>query len=404
MTSHASTPNKPLSLAEFVLLLAFMISILALSIDAMLPALDDIARDFELENPNDAQLVISSMFLGFAFGQIAAGPLSDCFGRKPIIYLGYIIFITGCLISMVTDNYTLMLVGRVLQGLGAAAPRIVGIALVRDGYEGRSMARIMSIVMAIFIIVPAIAPAIGQGILTFAEWPAIFGMLLVVAVLAFIWFALRQPETLKSEDTRVFTFTSVWLGIVEAFSYRALTGYMICSGLIFGAFVGYLNSAQQIFEDIYQTGDLFAIYFGIAALAIGVSSVINSLLVMKYGMRYLSQMALIALSITSLMFFIYGVLVGGVPDFWTFMTWLLVAFFCLGILIGNFNAMAMEPVGYMAGLGAAVNGAFSTFISLPFGWAIGAAYNETILPLVGGFAVLSFATLFVMAWTERGEG
>lgn len=243
-----SPPQKPLPIAEFVSLLAFMISILALSIDAMLPALGDIARDLELENPNDVQLVVSSMFLGFAIGQIVAGPLSDCYGRKPVIYGGYLIFIAGCLLAMFTSSFTMMLIGRVLQGLGAAAPRIVGIALVRDGYDGRAMARIMSIVMAIFILVPAIAPAIGQGILLFAPWRAIFAMLLCVALLAFAWLALRQPETLPADAKRVLSVAGIWDGIREALRYRALAGYMTCSGFIFGAFLGYLSTAQQVFQ------------------------------------------------------------------------------------------------------------------------------------------------------------
>lgn len=397
-----SPPQKPLSIAEFVSLLAFMISILALSIDAMLPALGDIARDLELENPNDVQLVISSMFLGFAIGQIVAGPLSDCYGRKPVIYAGYFIFIAGCLLAMFTTSFAMMLIGRVLQGLGAAAPRIVGIALVRDGYEGRAMARIMSIVMAIFILVPAIAPAIGQGILLFAPWRAIFGMLLCVALMAFTWFALRQPETLASNSRRTLTLGGIWVGIREALKYRALAGYMTCSGLIFGAFLGYLNTAQQVFQVTYQTGDWFAIYFGAAALAIGAASIFNSRVVVWLGMRYLSQRALLVLAACSAAFLVFALLLDGVPPLWSFMIWLMVSTFCLGMLFGNFNALAMEPVGHMAGLGAAVNGSFSTFLALPFGWAIGAAFDGTVLPMIAGFAILSIATLAVMGWTEQG--
>jgi len=395
-------PSKTLDQTEFVSLLAFMISILALSIDAMLPALGDIGRDLGVSNPNRPQLVISAMFFGFAIGQMIAGPLSDCYGRKPIIYLGYVVFIIGCLISLVTSSFEAMLFGRVLQGLGAAAPRIVGIAIVRDGYEGRAMARIMSIVMAIFILVPTIAPAVGQGIMWLSGWRAIFAMLLAVAVVAFVWFAIRQPETLRAEDTRQFSFAGVWQGIVEALSYRALLGYMTAAGLVFGAFLGYLNTAQQIFQVTYQVGDLFAVYFAIASLAIGAASILNSRWVVRLGMRYLSWRALLMTSVLSFLFLVMVFAYDGVPPFWSFMTWLLAILFCMGLMFGNFNALAMEPVGHMAGLGAAVHGAFSTLVSLPFGWAIGAAFDGTIIPLVSGFAILGVVTLFVMWWTERG--
>lgn len=396
-------PTKPLALPEFVTMLAMMISILALSIDAILPAFDQISTDLNLKNPNDAQLVLSSMFIGFAIGQILAGPLSDSFGRKPIIYLGYVIFIVGCLISMMATEFSFMLFGRVLQGLGAAAPRIVSIALVRDDYEGREMARIMSIVMAIFILVPAIAPAIGQGVLIVSDWRSIFTLLLVMAIIAFAWFALRQPETLTTDNQRKFSIKNIISGVHEVLQFRIVTGYTIASGIIFGAFLGYLNSAQQIFQTTYQTGDLFAVYFGAAALAIGAASIFNSKVVMKFGMRYMTWRALIYMTIISFIFLLIVIATDGVPNLWLFMTWLLLAFFCCGILFGNFNALAMEPIGHMAGLGAAVVGSLSTFISIPMGWAVGAQFTGTVTPLVLGFTVFGCLSVIVIWWTERGS-
>ena len=394
-------PSKRLSLPEFVTLLAMMTSIMALSIDAILPALGEISRELQLANDNDAQLVVSSMFLGFAVGQIIAGPLADSFGRKPIIYLGYVIFILGCLMSLFSSSFAVMLLGRVLQGLGAAAPRIVGIALVRDCYEGRAMARIMSIVMAIFILVPAIAPAIGQGIMLIASWRAIFVLLLVMAIIAFIWFIFRQPETLPKQARRPFSFEKILMGIREIAGYRAVTGYTLAAGVIFGAFLGYLSSAQQVFQTTYDTGQWFAVYFGGAALSIGAASVFNSYFVMQLGMRYLTWWSLSILTAISCIFLGVDFVFGGVPPLWSFMVWLLAAFFCIGILFGNFNALAMEPIGHMAGLGAAVIGSVSTFISLPLGWAIGASFNGTATPLVLGFTVLGATSLVIVRWTER---
>lgn len=395
-------PEKPLGIPEFVTLLAMMVSILALSIDAMLPALDQIGRDLAVAKANDVQLVISAMFLGFAAGQLVAGPLSDCYGRKPVIYGGYVIFIAGCLLAMFAMSFEMLLAGRVLQGLGAAAPRIVSMALVRDCYEGRAMARIQSIVMAIFILVPAIAPAAGQGVLLVADWRAIFGLLLVMALIAFIWFALRQPETLAMDARRTFSLRNIAGGIMEAVSYRAMTGYTIAAGIIFGAFLGYLSSAQQIFQQAYQTGELFVFYFGGVALAIGAASVFNSKVVMNLGMRCMTWRALGGLAAVSIAFLPLVMTWNGLPPLWMFVAWLVLAFFCVGILFGNFNALAMEPVGHMAGLGAAIVGSVSTFVSLPLGWAVGHAYDGTVLPLVGGFAVLALISLGAMWWTERG--
>ncbi|MGB7205376.1 MAG: multidrug effflux MFS transporter [Anderseniella sp.] len=397
-----SAPSKPLSIPEFVTMLAMMVSILAMSIDAMLPALDVIGRELNVENSNDTQLVVSAMFLGFAAGQIMAGPLSDSYGRKPVIYWGYVIFIIGCLMSMFAVSFEMMLAGRVAQGLGAASPRIVSLALVRDGYEGRAMARIMSIVMAIFILVPAIAPAIGQGVLLVANWRAIFALLLAMAVVAAFWFAVRQPETLAIDKRRPFSILNVLGGIREALGYRAMTGYTLAAGVIFGAFLGYLSSAQQVFQSTYNTGEWFVVYFGCAALAIGAASIFNSKVVERLGMRYMTWRAIIALTIMSVLFLLFCVTENGLPTLSAFMLWLLAAFFCMGILFGNFNALAMEPVGHMAGLGAAIVGSVSTFISLPLGWAIGHAYDGTVLPLVAGFAILGVVSIFIMWWTERG--
>jgi DHA1 family bicyclomycin/chloramphenicol resistance-like MFS transporter len=395
-------PEKPLGIPEFVTLLAMMVSILALSIDAMLPALGQIGRDLSVAEANDVQLVISAMFLGFAAGQLVAGPLSDSYGRKPVIYGGYVIFVAGCLMAMFATSFEMLLAGRVLQGLGAAAPRIVSMALVRDGYEGRAMARIQSIVMAIFILVPAIAPAAGQGVLLVADWRAIFGLLLVMALIAFIWFALRQPETLAMEARRKFSLRNVIGGIMEAVSYRAMTGYTLAAGISFGAFLGYLSSAQQIFQQAYDTAEMFVFYFGGVALAIGAASIFNSKVVMNLGMRYMTWRALAGLAALSIGFLPLAMTWGGLPPLWLFLTWLVLAFFCFGILFGNFNALAMEPVGHMAGLGAAIVGSVSTFVSLPLGWAIGHAYDGTVLPLVAGFGLLALVSLGVMWWTERG--
>lgn len=201
--------QRPRSQAEFIIMLAFMISIVAMATDVMLPALGIIATDLAIANVNDSHLVVSSLFLGFAVGQLFAGPLSDSFGRKPIVYISYAIFIAGCLMAIFASDFNTLLMGRVLQGFGIAGPRIISIAIVRDGYEGRAMARIMSYIMAVFIIVPAIAPAIGQGVILMSGWRATFGLLLVMGIVSWVWFGLRQPETLAKDARRKFSVKAI---------------------------------------------------------------------------------------------------------------------------------------------------------------------------------------------------
>lgn len=395
-------PSQPLSQSEFVVLTALMISIVAMATDIMLPALGVIGTELGVADPNDAQLIVSSLFAGFAVGQLFAGPISDTFGRKPTIYIGYSIFTVGCVISLLADDLTYMLVGRFLQGLGAAPCRIITVAIVRDLYSGRPMAKIMSISMSVFILVPAIAPAIGQVLIAFFPWHSNFVFLIGMAVVSFAWFGLRQPETLTEEHRRAFSITEIVLGLREIVRTRQTMGYTLASGCVFGFFLGYLSSSQQIFQTTYGTGQWFALYFGMAALAIGAASIMNSTLVMRFGMRYLSTRSLIALTLLAAALVVPSVLVwDGVPPFWVFMGWLMATFFCIGMLFGNFNALAMEPLGHMAGLGSAFIGSLSSIMSLPVGWLVGYLYDGTVLPLVGGFALLGCLALVVVAWTNK---
>ncbi len=394
-------PTKPLSTGEFVPLLALTVSLVAMSTDVMLPALDVIGQDLAVANVNDTQLIVSMLFVGYAIGQLLAGPLSDCFGRKPIVYWGFGVFLVGCLMSMLATDFTVMLVGRVLQGLGVAGPRIVPIAIVRDGYEGRAMARIMSFIMAVFILVPTLAPLIGQGVFVLAGWRATFTLLFVMALIALVWFGLRQPETLAPAQRRKFSVRNVISGIVEICAIRVTMGYTVTAGLVFGSFIGYLGSSRQIYQDAYDTGMLFPVYFGAAAIAIGAGSMLNARLVMRLGMRLLSWRAVSLTTVSAAAFAVVVHYSGGLPAFWLFMAWLMVTFFCMGLLFGNLNALAMEPLGHMAGLGAAFVGCVSTIIALPFAWIVGGSFNGGVMPLVMGFAVLGLASLVVMRWTEK---
>ena len=388
--------------AEFVALTAAMLSLVALSIDAMLPALPDIGRDLATSSPNDVQLVITVMLFGFGIGQLIYGPISDSTGRKPPIYVGIAIYLIGCVICIFAQSLTVMLVGRFLQGFGVAAPRILTAAIVRDHSEGRAMARVMSFVMAVFIVVPAIAPAIGQGILFVADWRAIFGTFLVIAVVVLIWLGTRLAETVTPERRAPLSFRRNARAIAEVFRTRQAFGYTLATGFIFSPFLGYLSSAQQIFADVYDMKAEFPIYFAVLALSLGVSSLVNARLVMKLGMRRLSAWSAVIFTALSIAMSAGLFTVTNQPPFWVFMAYFMVTFFCVGILFGNMNALAMEPLGHIAGVGAAVVGAISAMMSVAAGIVIGQAFDGTIVPLVLGFAVFGVAVLVTMWITEKG--
>ena len=387
---------------EFIGLMALMTSLVALSIDAMLPALPDIGGDLGVEQANHNQLVISALLLGLGAGQLFYGPISDSVGRKPAIYAGLVLFIGGCLISIVATDFPTMLAGRFLQGIGVAGPRTVSVALIRDQYEGRAMARVMSFIMAVFILVPALAPALGQAILFIAHWRIIFASFLLLALIVLAWFALRQPETLPPERRKPLSFKRIALAVVEACTNRSAFGYMIAAGVVFGSFVGYLTSAQQIFQEQYALGPLFPVSFAVLALSIGFASILNARLVMRYGMRFLSGRALMSMTGLSIVFLAFAIATSGHPPLWTLMVYGMATFFCMGMLFGNFNAMAMEPLGHIAGVAAAVVGFITSFISLTLGTIVGQAYDGTVLPLVGGFALLGGVALAVVRWADGG--
>jgi DHA1 family bicyclomycin/chloramphenicol resistance-like MFS transporter len=349
-------------------------------------------------------LVVSVIFVGIAFGQLFFGPLSDATGRKPAIYVGYALFVTGALVSATAASFPILLAGRMLQGFGASAPRALTLALVRDRYEGREMARVMSFVMTVFILVPMIAPTLGQGVLIFSSWRGIFGGFVLVALITLVWFALRMPETLAPEDRAPFSLRRIWDATLEIVRNRTAIGYTVSAGLVSGAFIGYLNSSQQIFQEQYALGELFPLIFGVISVSIGLASLLNTRLVMRYGMRFLVQWSLAIVIGLSILALGVALVAAGQPPLWFFMAYIMLAFFCVGILFGNQNSLAMEPLGHLAGIGAAVVGSLSTLISMPLGTMIGQSYNGTVLPLIAGLAILCGLALLVVRWVEAKSG
>lgn len=385
---------------EFVVLMAFLTSLAALSVDAMLPALGQIGADLHVVRANSVQLVITVLFAGMMAGYLIYGPLADAWGRKPALILGLGLYILGSLICCLSPSLTVLLLGRFVQGLGAAGGRIVTIAIVRDTYSGREMARVMSFIMGIFILVPIVAPALGQAVLAVAPWRAMFGLFILAALVALAWSHLRLTETLAPERAARLRFSVIADGFKAAAQSRVTLGYSVTSGICFGAIIGYLNSIQQILQDIYHSGPLFALYFGMMAAAIGAASFVNSALVQRMGMRRLIRLALLGMIGLSVLFLPVAMRVTVVP-LPVFLAYAGLCFFCLGLMFGNMSALAMEPMGHIAGAASAFVSFVSTGVAIACGAVIGQLYDGTVVPLAGGYLVLSASALAVMMLTER---
>ena len=398
------TNIKPkLSIGEFAAMMAYMISLVALSIDAMLPALDIIGHDLGVNNINKTQYIIAALFFGLYIGQIIYGPVSDSTGRKPAIIAGLGLFIIGCFFSMFAKSFEIMLFGRFLQGLGVAGPRIVSIAVVRDLYVGRSMAKVSSIIMAFFIIVPAIAPLLGQFIENRWNWRAIFMTMIFMAIMIALWYGIRQGETLHVENKRNFSVARIIHGYKEALSTRITLLYSLAAGVVYGSFLVYLFVSPQLFADAWDVKDNFPYYFGALAICIGAAALVNAKLVEKIGMRQLCKLALIIKFIWAVLFLILLMLHGWHIGIGLFMLWAGLSFFLLGILFGNINAIAMEPVGHIAGFGSAVVGSLTGFVSLALGLALGHYYSGNAIILIAGFAAFAPLSLFIMMIADKGH-
>lgn len=401
MTEPRSSAQR--SLAELVAIVALAISLTAMSIDTMLPAIGTVASDLGAARPNDRQLILTLFFGGLTAGQIVYGPLSDAVGRKRAMYLGLMVLAIGHLTCLLARTFPMMLVGRLVAGLGAAGPRIIATAIVRDRYEGRAMARVMSLIMAVFILVPVVAPSIGQGVLLVTSWRAIFAGLLVMSVVTFAWFAIRQEETLPVARRTPWATATLMRSLGTVIRNRTTLGYALAAGAIFGAMVAFLGTAQQIFGEQYALGAHFPLYFALLASALGLASIVNARLVVRYGMRVLSGRALRVSFCASAAFLVFALWHDGHPPLVAFMPYMLVVFFCNGLMFGNFNALAMEPMGKIAGTASAVIGSLTSLVSVVIGTPIGRAYDGTVVPLVGGLAFLTLLAFGVTRWADRGR-
>jgi MFS transporter, DHA1 family, multidrug resistance protein len=385
---------------SFIILMASLMSIVAISIDAMLPALGVIGKDLAITNANHAQYIIGFIFFGMTIGQLICGPLSDALGRKKILYVGLTLYTIGSTICFTSTSLAMMLLGRFIQGLGVSGPYVSAVAIVRDKYSGRDMARIMSLVMVIFILVPAIAPSLGQAILLFSSWRAIFLFYIMYAIVILLWIYFQLEETLPPEKRIAFNPANLVHGFKEILQNRMTVCYTMCMGICFGSIIGYLNSSRQIFQDQFHTGKLFTVYFGLLALVIGAASFVNSHFVQKYGMRHICKRAMITIVATSAVFLAVNLVLP--VQLWMFLLYAAILFFSFGMMFGNLNSIAMEPMGHIAGIASAIIGASSSAVSMVLGALIGQLYNNTLIPITLGFLLLGILSVITM-WYAEGD-
>lgn len=392
--------QKQQSKLEFIALMASLMSIVALSIDALLPALEPIGNAVGIQNSADNQLLITTIFLGLGFGQLIFGPISDSFGRKPIIYLGFTLFVVASFICVSAQSLEVMLIGRLLQGIGLSAPRTISTAMVRDSFSGDYMAKIMSFIVVIFILIPVIAPALGKLLLDAYGWKSIFNSQLVYGAIVIFWLWKRQPETLKDKNRKSFSLNLFINGAIEFLKHRQAIIFTLISGFITGSFMVYLSASEQVFREQYNLSEEFPYIFAGCAIAVGLATFLNGTFVIRFGMLNIVKVFMLVFTLISLTYvlFFFG---KPNPSIYVLLTFFGLQFFAIGFLFGNLRALAMQPIGHIAGVGAAINGFVSTIMAVPIATFIGRFVTTTSLPLFSGFLVCGTLSLFLLAILKR---
>ncbi|MFC6199027.1 multidrug effflux MFS transporter [Ponticaulis profundi] len=396
----SASPN--ISTPEFVAMTACLMALNALAIDVMLPAMSEIGRALNVSNPNDAQFIVVVYMFGFGFSQLVWGPVTDRFGRKRVltgVLIAYVLFSLGCTLA---QDFTSLLIWRFCLGIASGGTRVIATSVVRDLYVGRGMARIMSLVMTVFMVVPILAPMLGQQILyVFHVWQSTFGLLAAGGFAMLIWSFFRLPETRPPEDCTPIDPASVLKAYKTVFETREALGYVLGSGIIFGALFAFVSSSEQIFNDVFKRPDIFVYCFAIPAAALSIANFTNSRIVEKLGQRRISHAAVIGFSFFSLVLLTVVHFFG--PNLVVFMALFALIFMNFGFIGPNFNSMAMEPLGRIAGVASGLLGFATTTMAAAIGGFIAHQFNGTLTPVVTGYVGLGLLTLIIVLFTEKGK-
>lgn len=380
-------------------MVAALMSLNAMAIDIMLPALSNISEYYSLERANDQQLVIFAYIAGFGAPQLIFGPISDRFGRKGLLSICLIGYAIAGLACIMTNSFMTLLIARFIQGIFASGVRVIAVSIVRDLLAGRAMARIMSLVMTVFMVVPILAPTIGAGVMLIAPWQWTFGVLSLAAVLNLLWIQVRLPETLRAEDRQPLNPQQTGKAYWQVLTTRITCGYMCASGVIFGALFAFVAASEQIFTDVFGQHETFALWFAGVAGSLAAANFLNSRIVEKYGMRRISHSVLILFIVLALANVITLSTVG--EKLWLFYPLFCLTFGCFGMLGANFTALAMEPQGKIAGTASAAYGFASTTVASLIGYMVAGQFDGTVAPFMWGFVALGVSSLSIIFVTER---
>ncbi|WP_102959276.1 multidrug effflux MFS transporter [Mangrovicella endophytica] len=403
--SHAPDrgPAGRLPYWELVTLIASLMALNAAAIDIFIPSLQNIGAALGVNSENERQFVITAYVTGFGVAQIFYGTLSDRFGRRPVLLAGLGVYCLASFLAILSSSFEMLLALRVLQGVGAAATRVIAVSVVRDCFGGPRMASVMSLVMMIFMVIPVVAPNVGQAIMLFGSWQEVFLFTALLGLAVTVWAALRLPETLHPEDRLPLTMARVANAFRIVVTTRRSFAYAVGTSLMFGVLFGFINQAEQIYRGVYQIGDFFTVYFSAAAIFMALSSFVNSQLVMRFGMRRLAHMAHVSFIALAGVHLTIAALNGGAAPFWLFLPLMILSFGCFGFIGTNYNALSMDPLGHVAGTASSVLGFLQTLGGGLCGAIIGYYFDGTTLPLLSGFLVLSVLALGLVAIAEDGR-
>lgn len=396
-----SARHRPMGFPEFVVVIASIMALNPLATDMMLPALPNIGSAFHIASANRAQMVIAVFLVGFGAGQFAMGPLSDRFGRRPVLLGGMAVYCLASLSAVAASSFETLLLARALQGLGTSATRVIATSIVRDCYAGRRMASVMSLAMMVFIAVPVIAPSFGQAIMLLTQWRGIFVVLMVYGVLALVWSSFRMPETLPERQRKSLAIGDVLAAFRQTVTNRQTLGYALAAGGVQGALFAFVFSAQQVFTEVYRLGPYFPLAFAAIAVGIAIAAFLNSLFVGRLGMRVISHAAVIGfVAVAGAMLTAASLHALPLPLFIALGALMM---FFFGLTFANFTALAMEPQGHIAGTASSLYGSITTLLGIGIGTAIGQSYDGTLLPFATGFFLCTLAALAMVLVVEKGR-
>jgi DHA1 family bicyclomycin/chloramphenicol resistance-like MFS transporter len=399
-TQSAAFTTKKIGFPEFLVLIASLMACQALAVDAMLPALPNIARALGILNENHTQWIVTAYMAGLGVGQLFWGIVSDRFGRRRVLLMGLALYAAAALLVGLSSGFVALLVWRFIHG-AAAASVVVARSVIRDLYEGRQMARVMSLTFIVFLTVPIIAPSVGQLILLVAPWRYLFGVFTVFACVVWLWVYLRLPETLHPEYRLTLTVAHAVQSIKFVVSDPTSRYYTLAMTMTFSGVISYVSMVQQIFADVFHRPSLMPTVFAFCAASMGVTAYLNSRIVERVGMRVMSQCGLlifIAVSVVHVLIAAFGY-----ESLFTFVILQSITLACVGVISANFGAMAMEPMGAVAGIAASLQGCVSTAGAAAMGALIGRQFDGSTLPLAAGTAICGVLALIFVLLAERGQ-